>query len=614
MLKNLGTWLDSRTGYKHLVHEALEEPIPGGARWRYVFGSALSGTFMIQLVTGVLLMTSYSPSSSTAWGSVWYITYKMDWGWFIRGLHHFGSQAMVILLLLHMVQVVLAGAYRGPREVNWWFGMLLLFVTLGFSLTGYLLPWDQKGFWATKVATKIASGAPGIGPAIEKVVVGGDDYGNQTLTRFYGLHVGVLPALLVLFLVGHIALFRKHGVTAPAKAQGSEKFWPKQVFYDTVATVVVFGVLAYFAWKEGAPLDAPADPGSSNYPARPEWYFLSLFQLLKKFDGRYEFVGTQVVPGAIVLVLLLMPLFDKLLPRRFAHFLACMFVFSLVGGAGYLTIEAFREDARDPSFVAGRKLADDATKRALMLAKDRRGGIPPTGAGDLLNHDPLTRGMAILEQKCLGCHSYEGKTQAGPDAPMRGFDLAHFASNEWIREFLADPSHPKFTARVPTAPGAKTSKRLDGMVKWQESRGIDDKNELDQIVSFVARLGEIPADVTVEEWAANPNLKNQWGYKIFVENCLQCHTAGNLGSRGKEVSAPSLFAYGSPQWLAKMIKNPETKGYYAFLKSHERMPGFADQLTPNDLEMVIRLLRDDFIGMPEKFTPQGGRGRVYTAD
>ena len=160
-LSDSRNWLDSRTGYKHLVHEALEEPIPGGARWRYVFGSALTVDVPDPARDGPAADDVYSPSSSTAWGSVWYITYKMDGGWFIRGLHHFGSQAMVILLLLHMIQVVLAGAYRAPREVNWWFGLALMGVTLGFSLTGYLLPWDQKGYWATKVATKIASGAPG---------------------------------------------------------------------------------------------------------------------------------------------------------------------------------------------------------------------------------------------------------------------------------------------------------------------------------------------------------------------------------------------------------------------------------------------------------------------
>src|SRR4051812_1893737 len=154
----LADWLDHRTGYRAIVHEALEEPIPGGARWRYVFGSALSTVFVIQVATGILLMLSYSPSSSTAWGSVYYISYRMDFGWFVRGVHHFGSQGMIVLLALHLLQVLWAGAYRAPREVNWWFGMVLMFVTLGFSLTGYLLPWDQKGYWATKVATNIMGG------------------------------------------------------------------------------------------------------------------------------------------------------------------------------------------------------------------------------------------------------------------------------------------------------------------------------------------------------------------------------------------------------------------------------------------------------------------------
>ena len=135
-------------------------------------------------------MTAYSPSSATAWGSVYYINHVMWMGWFIRGLHHFGAQTVMVLLLLHLLQVLLAGAYRAPREFNWWFGLALLVLTLGFSLTGYLLPWDQKGYWATKVATNIMGGAPVIGPYLKKVVVGGTDYGNQTLTRFYGLHVG----------------------------------------------------------------------------------------------------------------------------------------------------------------------------------------------------------------------------------------------------------------------------------------------------------------------------------------------------------------------------------------------------------------------------------------
>src|SRR4051794_10893089 len=193
----------------------LIENIPGGARWRYVWGSCLAFVFGLQLITGLLLMTSYSPGASTAWSSAYYIQYEMDFGWLIRGLHHFGSQTMVVLLGVHMLQVVIAGAHLPPREVNWWLGLALLGLILGLSLTGYLLPWDQKGYYATQVATNIIGNLPLIGPFVQKVVIGGSEYGHQTLTHFFALHVGVLPPLVVLFVVLHLAAFRRHGVTHP---------------------------------------------------------------------------------------------------------------------------------------------------------------------------------------------------------------------------------------------------------------------------------------------------------------------------------------------------------------------------------------------------------------
>src|SRR5262249_21505617 len=159
----------------------------------------------------------------------------------------------------------------------------------------------------------------------------------------YGLHVGLLPVLFALCLVAHVALFRRHGLTPPRKADQhpTGTFWPEQLFMDSVASVIVFGVLVALVLGEGgANLDAPADPSSSEYPARPEWYFLSLFQLLKYFPGKQEMIGTIIIPGAILVVMFLIPLFDRVLPNRLAHFLACCLVFGLVGGAGYLTYQA----------------------------------------------------------------------------------------------------------------------------------------------------------------------------------------------------------------------------------------------------------------------------------
>src|SRR6266849_4312053 len=169
MPAGLRSWLDHRISYRTLVAALLIEHIPGGAKWRYVWGSCLAFVFSIQLITGLLLMTAYSPSSSQAWISVHFIQYKMDFGWLIRGLHHFGSQTMMVLIAIHMLQVVVAGAHLPPREFNWWLGMGLLGITFGLSLTGYLLPWDQKGYWATRVATNISSNLPGIGSDIRQL-------------------------------------------------------------------------------------------------------------------------------------------------------------------------------------------------------------------------------------------------------------------------------------------------------------------------------------------------------------------------------------------------------------------------------------------------------------
>lgn len=601
MLKQLSDWLDDRTGYKHLLHETLDEPVKGGARWRYVFGSAVTTAFMIQLVTGVLLMTAYSPSSSTAWGSVYYISYEMVGGWFIRGLHHFGAQAMVVLLFLHLLQVLIAGAYRAPREVNWWLGMVLLFITLGFSLTGYLLPWDQKGYWATKVATNIMGITPLVGAEVQKVVVGGSEYGNQTLTRFFGLHVGVLPGLLVMTLAAHIAVFRRHGVTAPKNATGSEPFWPKQVFMDALASCVVVGVVAFFAIAErGAPLDAPAEPSSSDYPARPEWYFLSLFQLLKNpaFAGENEIIGAIIVPGAIVAALMAFPLLGRFLPGKLAHFMACSLVFGLVGVAGLLTMQALDEDKNNTDFQANRVKADIARQRALFLAGHPKAGVPPEGSRYVLLNDPLHTGYAVLEQKCLSCHYYDGKgaMERGTDGKLAmtkqvAPDLAGFGSRAWIRGLLENPADRKFFGSTP---------QCGGMQRWKKSSKLK-PDELEKVADFVASFAKVKDDETPQDWLAKEEVANHPGLELFKKDCGRCHTVdpeGSLGEGGEE-EAPNLFGWGSDRWMDRMIRHPEAVDRYGFMEAKDQMPGFDEtELADRELNVILKFLKGEYIPNP----------------
>jgi ubiquinol-cytochrome c reductase cytochrome b subunit len=583
LFKQLADWLDNRTGFRALVHAALEESIPGGARWRYVFGSALSTVFLIQVFTGLLLMSSYSPSSSTAWGSVFYISREMWYGWFIRGIHHFAAQAMVVLLVFHLIQVLWAGAYRQPREMNWWFGMALMFLTLGFSLTGYLLPWDQKGYWATKVATNIMGGAPVAGPYLQKVLVGGSDYGNQTVTRFYGLHVGVLPVLLVLCLTAHIALFRRHGLTPPrhAERRPTGAFWPEQLFLDTVFTLLVLGVVILLVLAEGgANLDAPADPSSADYPARPEWYFLALFQMLKLFPGKREVIGTIVIPTALLVVMLLLPLLDRALPRKLAHFLACGFVFAVIGGAGYLTVQALRDDAGDALFQAARKKADAARERALFLAGLPEAGIPPEGSAYVLRRDPLTHGLGVLERRCLGCHVDKGEGSGTQTAS----DLDQFGSRAWVRGLLENPKAPAYFGKVP---------QCTGMVEWKRNSKLSPK-QLDDVADFVASFSRIPDDLTADEWVNSLESSKPPGLEPFQKECGTCHVVDGL-SEGGTRDAPNLFTWGSPRWIARMIHKPGAGDRYGFLDEKDQMPSFGpDQLTQNDVDMVIRYLRGDY--------------------
>ncbi len=387
MLGKFCDWLDHRTGYRQLRDALLIEHIP--------WGSCLAFVFLVQLITGVLLMTAYSPGDSTAWGSVFYIQYEMDFGWLIRGLHHFGSQTMVVLLGIHMLQVVIAGAHLPPREVNWWLGLALMGVVLGLSLTGYLLPWDQKGYWATQVATNIMANVPLLGPWLQKVIVGGPEYGHHTLTHFYALHVGILPPLMIVLVIAHLAVFRRHGVTAPPNAKGEGMFWPAQAFKDMVVSMLIFGIMLALVvfggqgnpietppgaeGKEpglfekvakagraglGANLDAPADQATTSYPARPEWYFLFLFQLLKYFEGPQEIIGTVVIPAGVGLLLFLLPLLGYGRMRKFGHFFGVLVVVGLLVGAGLMTFLAIADDSAEPILgIGGAHKAKDQQKR-----------------------------------------------------------------------------------------------------------------------------------------------------------------------------------------------------------------------------------------------------------
>ena len=218
MSESLGNWLDERTGIRQIWAAIFLRKIPK-VNWLYTLGSATLFTAMLQIFTGILLTIYYVPTPDHAYNSVQYITNQVPAGWLIRGIHHWGASAMVILTVLHMLRVIFYGAYKFPREVTWFTGVVLLLVVIGFGFTGYLLPWDQRAFWATTVGTRIAGVTPFIGDWILRVMRGGDELTAVTLARFFGVHVWVLPATLVTLLVIHLYLIIKIGISAVPKRE-----------------------------------------------------------------------------------------------------------------------------------------------------------------------------------------------------------------------------------------------------------------------------------------------------------------------------------------------------------------------------------------------------------
>lgn len=605
-------WLDDRTGYQGLMHEALYERIPGGARWRYVWGSTLVYTFVVQLLTGFFLWTAYSPSAATAWESVFYIQNVMQYGWLVRGIHHYTAQAMVVLLVLHLMQVIIDGAYKAPREVNFWLGLILMQIVLGLSLTGYLLPWDQKGYWATQVATNIAGLTPVFGPEIQKLAAGGSNYGHHTLTTFFALHAGLLPALLIAFLALHIYVFRRHGITVPNPNRApATTFWPDQVLKDAVACLAVLAAVLTLVFWKGADLGAPADAAEKYSAARPEWYFLFLFQFLKftplfheylgLSPGASEVVGAIVVPGLIMGVLFLMPLIAYI---RYGHYFNLGFTFAVVGGALCLTVLAINEDRKDPEYQFAVAEAEVAGHRIRELAAQ---GIDVGGALQMLRDDPKTQGGKIFATNCAACHRFDGKNGVSKEVTETvdgkqvasvptATDLAAFGTREWIKAAITDfKKHFQATDNVKVDGKPPQDPITAGaMAEWSADNASKMKaEEIDAVVEFLVAQGD-RSDLPPpnEELVAKGKEFFVNGSDDVPDACASCHAMHAVGEKEPFESGetgPNLTGYGSAAWLTSFVGNP--KLYYG---KRNAMPAYADRMSQKEMRLLVDWLRHDW--------------------
>lgn len=322
MSRSIGHWLRERipflsVGTARQVGElVLKEPLPTHMKnWFYALGVTPFVLFLYQVVTGILLTVYYVPSPDAAFESVRVITEEVRMGFWVRGLHRWGSSLMVIAIILHILRVFFTRAYRRPREVNWMIGVLLLFTTLGLCFTGYSLVYNQLSYWATTVGTNMIKEVPLLGSLLLDLLRGGSEVGSNTLTRFYNLHIGILPGVVLLLIIVHIVLVRLHGVS-PLEGREDEKetypFYPEHFYHGLVIALFLLACMSALAAIYPPGLGEPANASVTPNHIKPEWYFFAVFSILK-FVPLTTGIAFFI---ALVIALLFWPFLDGALRKR----------------------------------------------------------------------------------------------------------------------------------------------------------------------------------------------------------------------------------------------------------------------------------------------------------
>ena len=341
------SWINERIELDGLVEFMGKKyvPVHSHSIW-YYFGGVSLFLFIIQVVTGILLLLYYKGGEALAFESIQFIMSKVQFGWLIRSIHSWTANLFILTALIHMFSVYFGKAYRKPREITWVTGMIMFFLALGFGFSGYLLPWNELAFFATKVGTDIAGAVPVVGKPIMEFLRGGEDVTGATLSRFFGFHVAVLPGIFTVLLGIHLLLVQRQGMSEPlsfeeqgTKEQKTMPFFPNFLLRDLLLWLVVLNLLAilavFFPWELGRKADAFA---SAPAGIKPEWYFLFMFQTLKYIPGKIFVIDGEVL-GILIfglggLLWLLVPFWDRKSSRgeqnRFINYIGLFIVLYII--------------------------------------------------------------------------------------------------------------------------------------------------------------------------------------------------------------------------------------------------------------------------------------------
>jgi len=407
-----------------------------------------------------------------------------------------------------MVQVFVFGAYKKPREATWMLGVVLLLLTLAYGLTGYLLPWDNRAYWGTVVATKIAASAPLAGPYMTRLLGAAKGVGVVTFARFYTVHVLLLPPATMLLILGHVYLVRRHGVTPQLgdEALPKKPFYPMQVFKDTAAIFAAFAILFTLAVAVKVPLEQLADPTDTSYIPRPEWYFLFLFQTLKFFEGPLEVVGSTVLPALAVLALFAVPLIDRgQMVKVTRRTVALAFVALAAIGWGGLTAAAVK--STPPAATAAVDYA--APTDWIQLSPEELAGI-----------------AYYRDENCASCHS--AGSSLGPDL-ARG---AVHKDAAWMIRHFKQPSAVRPGSAMPAVT-------------------LGDA-QLNSLAAFLLKLTPENAGAL----AAAPDFAVRGAVVYQAQHCAACHTVNGVGMK----VGPPLNGVAKRQtrsWVDDHFANPQ---------------------------------------------------------
>jgi len=434
-VQNIKETINQRIGWEVHLKPFLYKKLPSNMGWSATLGSLCAILFTIMAASGMFMAMYYSPSPDKAYQSVDYIMNDVPLGAILRGIHHWGAGAMVLAVFTHLATVFFSGSFKAPRELTWILGVCLFLVTLGLGFTGYLLPWDQKAFWATVVSSNIPKDIPVIGQMVTNLLLAGDAVSGLTLTRFYSIHTLILPAMMMFLIAGHIYLVRLHGVCEHASDEKPEKnrsqikenrlyrFFPEHLARCSVVFMVVFGIILLLSFWGEIPKEKIAGILDESYLPRPEWYYMWLFQLLTYFSGSAEIIGSLGVPAIGVLLLFALPFLEK---------------------------SNFQGAANRPLATA---VGVTSIICIIYLSITGFAGARPYGNTILIPDRSLTLkeelGLKVyVKQDCAYCHQIQGQggRRAGPDmANIKDKDR----TRKSLTAFIKDPQSQSSSAIMP---------------------------------------------------------------------------------------------------------------------------------------------------------------------